>query len=811
MPAASHRKIGWDKTDLHEGRKPVNTGIGAHLPRREDERLLTGKGTYGDDVRLEGQVHACALRAYHAHARLRSIDTTAAKQAPGVLAVLTGADYAADGLKGIPHSAMTVKPEDHTVPCFGRADGGPAFSAPNIPLVKDKVHHIGEIVAWVIADTLPQAKDAAELIEVEYEVLPAVIRGLDAIEPDAPQVWDELPGNLAFEGVNGNCEATEEAFRNAAFVIEEEFPFNRVANAQMEPRACVAEFTNEGRYVLYTGSQGVHRLKTNASVVFSCEPSKIRVITKDTGGGFGPRSHLYPEYVLSMWAAKKLGRPVKWTSERSEAFLSDYQARDVLVRGALALDRSGRFLGLKETLYSNQGGNCVSYVPPVNHSRIATTVYKTPNLCLKVLGILSNTLPSVNYRGAGRPQAMLVMERLIDLAADKMGIDRIELRRRNLIASSDFPYKTPGGLTYDCGEFEKNMDRCLELVDWKGFPARREEAKRHGKLRGIGLANYIETPVGAPMERAQVLVRSDSDKVDVIIGTQSGGQGHETSFAQVIESWLGVPANDVNIITGDSDIVPEGGGTHSDRSIRLGGFVMTKASEQIIEKGTRIAAHMLEAAPSDIQFRNARFTVTGTDRGIGLFEVARVAASGDVPRELQGALCGDQKFVGRIPAYPNGCAAAEVEIDPDTGVVEILRYACIDDVGRVVNPLIVDGQTHGGIVQGVGQVLSEHVIQDEDGQILTGSFMDYGMPRADGFPAFVVENNEVITQGNPLGVKGGGEAGTTGSLAVMMNAILDALKPLGISRFDMPATPCRVWQAIHGSAHTEARRSTAAA
>ena len=775
----------------------VNTGIGAHLPRKEDKRLLTGTGQYADDIRLEGQVYACALRAFHAHARLRSIDVAAAKKAPGVLAVLTGADYAADGLKGIPHGAMTVKPEDHTKPAFTRADGRPAFSAPNIPIVKDKVHHIGEIVAWVVADTLPHARDAAELIEVQYEVLPAVVRGLDALKPDAPRVWEELEDNIAFEGVNGNCEAAEEAFRSAAHVVEEEFPFNRVANAQMEPRACLAELNKEGRYVLYAGSQGVHRLKTNASIVFSCDPSKVRVITRDTGGGFGPRSHLYPEYVLSLWAAKRLGRPVKWTSDRSEAFLSDYQARDVVIRASLALDADGRFLALKETLYSNCGGNCVSYVPPVNGSRIATTVYKTPALCLKATGILSNTLPSVNYRGAGRPQAMLAMERLIDLAADKTGIDRIELRRRNLIAPGDFPYKQPGGLTYDCGEFEKNMDRCMELVDWKDFAARREEAKRRGKLRGIGLANYIETPVGAPMERSQVLVRTDADRIDVIIGTQSGGQGHETSFAQVIESWLGVPAQDVNIVTGDSDIVPEGGGTHSDRSIRLGGFVMTKACDQVIDKGRKIAAHMLEAAPSDIQFRNARFTVTGTDRSAGLFEVARAAANGKVPQELQGPLAGDQKFVGRIPAYPNGCAAAEVEIDPDTGVVEIMSYACVDDVGRVVNPLIVDGQTHGGIVQGLGQVLSEHVIQDDDGQILTGSFMDYGMPRADGFPTFVVENNEVITKGNPLGVKGGGEAGTTGSLAVMMNAILDALKPLGITRLDMPATPYRVWQAIH--------------
>lgn len=776
----------------------MHTGIGAHLPRREDQRLLTGSGSFADDVAAPGQVYGYALRSVHAHARIRRLEIDAAKKAPGVLLVLTGADYAADGLKGIVHGAMTVKPEDHTVPCFTRADGSPAFAAPNIPIVRDKVHHIGEVVAFVVADSLACARDASELIEVDYEALPAVTRPLDAIANGAPRVWDELEGNVAFEGVNGDPAATEEAFARAAFVVEEEFPSNRVANAQMEPRACLARVDGDGRFILNVGCQGVHRLKTNASIVFSCDPAKVHVVARDVGGAFGPRSHLYPEYVLSLWAARKLGRPVKWTSDRSEAFVSDYQGRDVVTRAALALDAEGRFLGLKVTLYSNVGGNCVSYVPAVNGSRIATTVYRIPALHLRALGILTNTLPSVNYRGAGRPQAMLAMERLIDLAAAKTGIDRIELRRRNVVAPADFPYRNRGGLTYDCGEFEKNMDRCMELADWGGFPARRDESKRRGRLRGIGLANYIESPVGAPMERALVTVRTDVDRIDVVIGTQSSGQGHETSFAQVIESALGVPAKDVDIITGDSDVVPEGGGTHSDRSMRLGGFVMAKASDQIIDKGRRIAGHLLEAAAADIRFRDGRFTVAGTDRSVGLFEAARAAAAGKVPEELAGPLAGDAKFVGRLPAYPNGCAIAEVEIDPDTGVVEIRNYSCVDDVGRVVNPLIVDGQVHGGIVQGVGQALMEHLVyRREDGQILSGSFTDYCMPRADGFPSFNVETNEVITKGNPLGVKGGGEAGTTGALGAMMNAILDALAPLGITRLDMPATPHRVWRAIH--------------
>lgn len=780
----------------------MQTGIGAQLLRREDQRLLTGAGSYADDVSLPGQAYAVALRSVHAHARIRGLEVEAAKRSPGVLAVLTGADYAADGLKGIPHVPMPVKTEDHLAPCFTKADGSEAFAAPHVPIIKDKVHHIGEVIAFVVADTLGHAKDASELIEVDYEVLPAVTRGLDAIAPGAPRVWDAVEGNVAFEGITGDCAATEEAFRRAAFLVEEEFPSNRIAIGQMEPRACVASVGEDGRFILYAGSQGVHRFKDRISKVFSCDPAKVHVITRDVGGGFGPRAHLCPEYVLSLWAARRLGKPVKWTSERSEAFVSDFQARDVLIRAALALDAKGTFLGLRVTLYSNVGGNGVNYVPAMNGSRIATTVYKTPNLCLRTIGILTNTLPSVNFRGAGRPQAMLAMERLIDLAAEKTGIDRVELRRRNLIAPADFPYRTPAGLTYDCGEFEKNMARCMEIADWKGFAARREDAKRRGRFRGIGVANFIETPAGFPMERAQVAVRADAETIEVFIGTQSAGQGHETSFAQVIESCLGVPANSVNIITGDSDAVPEGGGSHSDRSIRLGGYVMVKASEQVIDRGRKIAEHLLEAAGADVQFQGGRYTVAGTDRSVGLFEAARAAADGKVPKvpkELEGPLAGDFTFVGRLPAYPNGCAVCEVEVDPETGVVKIVNYSCVHDVGRMVNPLIVDGQVHGGIAQCLGQALMEHVVYRGDGQVLSGSFVDYCMPRADDFPSFTLEANEVISKGNPLGVKGGGEAGTTGALGAVMNAILDALKPLGVKRLDMPATPHRVWQAIERS------------
>ena len=774
----------------------MDTGIGAPVRRREDLRFVTGRGNYSEDYNRPDQLYGYAVRSPHAHARIVKVDTAAAKAAPGVRAVLTGAEFQAEGWNEIPTRAMQMAPEDISKQALFMPDGSQAFEHPVAPLVATKTHHVGEVVAFVIADTLAQAKDAAELVEVEYDVMKAVVRGLDALKPGAPEVWDGIKGNVAFDSYVGDCAKTDEAFKRAKWVVEGEFVSNRIANCPMEPRACLAEVA-DGRYILWTGGQGVHGQKSALAHVFKCDPSQVRVVQKDVGGGFGPRGHLHAEYVCAMWGAKKLGRPVKWVCERTEAFVADYQARDVVTRAALAIDEAGKFIGMKVVLYSNCGGNTINYVPPVNGSRIATTLYDIPNLCLRAIGILTNTLPSVNYRAAGRPQAMHTMERLVDMAAEQTGIDRIELRRRNLIRT--FPYKTQGGLTYDCGDFERNMDWTLDLIDWKGFPARREEAKRRGKLRGIGLGNYIETPAGIPIERTHITVKPERDgEIEIVIGTLSQGQGHETSFPQVVSEWLGVDYGKVHIVQGDSDIVAEGGGTHSDRSMRLGGFVMVKACDKIIEKGRKIAAQVLEAAEADIEFAKGRFTVAGTDRSISIFEAARAAeTSAALPAELRGKLDGDHKFVGRIFAFPNGAAACEVEIDPDTGVIEIVNYACVDDVGRVINPLIVDGQVHGGIVQGVGQAMMEHVVYDEAGSIHAGSFMDYAMPHADNVPSFTVEtNNDVPTKGNPLGVKGGGEAGTTGALATFMNAVHDALKPAGVDNIDMPASPHRVWRAI---------------
>ena len=653
----------------------------------------------------------------------------------------------------------------------------------------------------VVAETVAQAKDAAELIGVDYEPLPAVTRQMAALEAGAPVVWDEAPGNVALDATVGDAKATDAAFERAAAVVEAEFVSNRIVNAQMEPRAAVGEVeAGSGRLVLHAGSQGSHRIRSMLAGWLGLAENRVRVISHDVGGGFGPRSLLYPEFALCVWAARRLGRPVKWTCERTEAFVSDCQARDLITRAGLAFDGDGRITAMRVTLYGNVGGDTVSYVPLVNGSRIVSTVYAIPLACVRVIGALTNTLASVHYRGAGRPQAMHVMERLIDMAAGRLGIDRVELRRRNLIGEDAFPYVNPTGLTYDCGEFETNMDMAMKLADWDGFDARRATSEGRGKLRGLGIANFIETPVGAPIERAEIEIRAD-ETVVLVIGTQSQGQGHETSFAQVVSEWLGVPFEAVEMVTGDTDRLAVGGGTHSDRSMRMGGKVMVDAAEEIIAKGRAIASHVLEAAEADVEFTHGRFTVAGTDRSLGIFEVARAAVGGDVPDALAGPLAGAGQYVGRLPAYPNGSAVCEVEIDPATGVVEIVRYSVVDDVGRVVNPMIVHGQTHGGIAQGVGQVLMENCVYDEDtGQLLSGSFMDYCMPRADDLPFFATAGNEVITAGNPLGVKGGGEAGTTGALAVVMGAIVDALAPYGITELQMPATPERVWRAIQGAA-----------
>jgi len=769
----------------------MTTGIGQPVRRVEDGRLLTGQGHYSDDANLAGQAHAVVLRAPHAHALIRGIDTRAAAAAPGVLAVLTAADAGADGVNVLNHVANTADAVEPKNPSFVNRDGATPLDTKQPVLAGDKIRLVGEGVALVVAETVAQARDAAELIVVDYQPIAAVTDAMDAIAPDAPAPWESAPGNICLDAERGDETATEAAFADAAHVVEMDLVNNRIINCQMEPRAAVAEYDAAGaRTTLHVGSQGANRLKMTLAATLGVKPAQIRVITRDVGGGFGPRNMLYPEYVLVAWAAKRLGRPVKWTGDRAECFLTDFQGRDLHTSAALALDADGRFRAMRVVLHSNIGAHTIAYVSLSNGSRLVTSLYDIPIGHGRFVGVLTNTAPTAPFRGAGRPEAMFVLERLIDTAAAELGIDRVELRRRNLIPADALPYTTPMGLTYDCGEFERGMDMTLALADWDGFPARRAEARARGRLRGIGLANYIEAPVGAPMERAEIRV-DPAGRVDVIVGTQSQGQGHETSFAQVVSEWLGVPFDAVRVITGDTDVVKAGGGTHSDRSMRLAGFVMVESSNQIIAKGREAATELLEAATEDIVFADGRFTVEGTDRSVGIFEVAETTE-----------LDGESDFWGRIPAYPNGSAVCEVEVDPETGAIEVVAYATVDDVGRAINPMIVHGQTHGGIAMGVGQALWEDGAYDpESGQLIAGSYMDYGIARADGLPSFKVDLNEVPTEGNPLGVKGGGEGGTTPALGATINAIVDALSDYGVRDIRMPATPERIWRAMRvGSA-----------
>ena len=772
-------------------------GIGRPVRRKEDLRLLTGRGCYSDDVNLTGQAYAHFVRTPHAHAKIADIDVSDAEAAPGVLAVLTAADYLGDGHAALPHGAVPIDAIDPKKPAFVNLDGTAPFDAPNMPLADGTVRHVGEAVAMVVAETAAQARDAAERVDVTYEPLPAVTTALAAIAPDAPLLWGGAARNLCVDSELGDAAATEAAFAEAAHVVRATLVNNRIVNAQMEPRAAVAEYdAATGTHTLFAGSQGSHRLKMVMVGALKVPPDKVRVVARDVGGGFGPRTFLYPEFLLVTWAARRLTRPVKWQGDRSEAFVTDVQGRDLVSHAELALDTDGRFLAIRLELFGNVGGNTISYVPLSNGPRLATSIYDMRAGYVRIRGVTTNTLPTGPFRGAGRPEAMFAVERLIDLAAAETGIDRVELRRRNLIPPAALPYATPMGMTYDSGAFAENMDTTLALADWEGFAARRAEAEARGRLRGIGVANYVEAPVGAPIEYTHVTVRPD-EGVDVKVGTHSHGQGHETSFAQVISEWLGVPFDAVNLIFGDTDEVPKGGGTHSDRSMRMAGKVMVDASEEIIDKGRQAAAHLLEAATADIEFAAGRFTVAGTDRSVGIFDVARAFSAGDLPAEFGDSLDAEAEFFGRIPAHPNGCAVCEVEIDPDTGAVDLVRYATTDDVGRAINPMILHGQTHGGIAMGVGQALLENcVYEPETGQLLTGSFMDYCLARADDLPSFKVALNEVPTPGNTLGVKGGGEGGTTPALGVVINAIVDALSPYGVRHIDMPATPEKVWRAI---------------
>ncbi|EKV31755.1 Carbon-monoxide dehydrogenase form II, large subunit [Caenispirillum salinarum AK4] len=782
--------------------KPTKTnGIGASVKRVEDRRFLTGKGRYTDDMNKPGQLYAYILRSPHAHARILSIDTTDAEAAPGVETIITGQEVKDAGIGGLP-CGWLIK----------NKDGSPMKEPAHLPLAVDKVRHVGDQVAVVVADSLQAAKDAAELIVVDYEELPAVVSPANA-ESAGVAVHDEAPNNVCYDWEWGDKAATEDAFAKAAHTVKLDLINNRMVPNAMEPRAAIGEFDpGTEEYTLTTTSQNPQLIRLLlCGFTMGLPEHKVRVVAPDVGGGFGSKIFHYAEEVLVVFAARKLARPVKWTAERSESFMSDAHGRDHVTHAELALDDQGTFLGLRVNTIANMGAflsTFASSIPTILYATLLSGQYKTPAIYAEVKAVFTNTVPVDAYRGAGRPEACYLIERIVDAAARKLGMDRAEIRRRNFITPDMMPYDTPVGLQYDSGDFAKNLSDALEMIDYAGFAVRKEEAAKRGKLRGIGFASYIEACGIAPSNVAGALgARAglyDSSEVrfhptgtvSVMVGVHSHGQGHATTFAQIVSERLGVPMENIEIVHGDSARTPFGMGTYGSRSLAVGGMAMMKAIDKVIAKSKKIAAHLLEASADDIEFENGVFTVAGTDKSVGIAEIAGAAY---VPHnypleELEPGLDEQAFYDPKNFTFPNGTQICEVEVDPETGITKIVRFVAVDDFGRVINPMIVEGQVHGGIVQGIGQALLENCVYDEEsGQLVTGSYMDYAMPRADDVPAFEVKTNEVLCQTNALGVKGCGEAGTIGGSACVMNAVCDALD---VDHMDMPATPERVWRVL---------------
>lgn len=765
-------------------------GSGQPVPRLEDDRLITGKGQFSDDLTLPGAVHAVLLRSPHAHAKLGAIDTLAAREAPGVLAVYTHKDLEAAGLKPIP--CVAVMPHK---------DGTPMVVPPRYILAKDLVTHLGEPVAAVIAETAGQARDAAELIRVDYEERTPVVDTVAALT--APPIHPQMKSNVALDHELGNKAAVDEAFAKATHVTTLKLVNQRVVVNAMEPRACMGAYDAAAdKYTLYTGSQGVHGMRGGiAKAILGIPDTKLRVITKDVGGGFGMKSFIYHEYPLVLFAAKKLGRPVKWTSERAEAFLSDTQGRDHVTESSLAFDKDNRILAIRTTTTAAMGGHLsyfAPFVPTMAAPGMQVGVYAIPAFYTATKCVFTNTVPVDAYRGAGRPEAAYVIERLIDKAAGELKVDATELRRKNFIKPAAMPYQFPAGGMLDSGDFAHNMDDAMKLADWSGFKARATTAKSRGKIAGIGMAYYVEKTAGG-FEMAHIEVRADGE-VHVIAGTQSNGQGHETAYAQLVAERLGVPIEIVKVTSGDSDAIKAGGGTGGSRSLTMAGGAIGVAVKDIVEKGKAIASNELEAAAADIEFADAKFRIAGTDRSIGLFDVARIAKTQANVDDVEGIAAAGE-FKNANNTWPNGCHVCEVEIDPETGTTEITRYTVVDDFGTIINPLLVAGQVHGGVVQGLGQAMGEVAVYDNDsGQLVTGSFMDYWMPRADNMPKMTFKTNAIPCKTNPLGVKGCGEAGTVGAAPAFVNAVVNALAPFNITHVDMPLTPLKIWEITKGRA-----------
>jgi carbon-monoxide dehydrogenase large subunit len=766
-------------------------GVGQSVRRVEDQRFITGSGRYTDDIYLPAQAYGYALRSPEAHARIVRIDIAQAKAAPGVLAVITGAEIEANGTNELPCA----------IPMVNR-DGSEGINPLRPVLCTDRVRHVGDHVAFVVAESLSQAKDAAEMIAVEYESLPASIDTETAADAGRPLVHDNVPGNLAFDWQHGDPDAVDRALAGAAHVTKVRIINNRLVANAIEPRAAIGEYGADGQVTLHACTQGGWLFTGPLASVLKVDPGKVRVLTPDVGGGFGMKAFFYPEYALAAWAARQLRRPVKWTAERSsDGFVSDVMGRDHVTEAELGFDADHRIVGMRVLTTANMGAYCnmfAPFIPTGAALKVLPGVYDIKTLVYRVKGVLTNTTPVDAYRGAGRPEAIYLMERLMAAAARELGVDPTELRRRNFIAPAAMPFKTTAGETYDSGEFAKVMDAAMKQADWSGFRQRRNEAQGRGMRRGIGMAYYIESTMGDPQEMAAIKFETDGT-VSVAVGTQSNGQGHETAYAQVLHDRLGVPFEKIRIVQGDTALLKLGGGTGGSRSLTAEGMAIRDCADDVIERGRHYAAQELETAVADIAYdrETAEFGVVGTDRRIGILELAQKArASTSPPEGFEGGL--DAEATAQIDAYtfPNGCHVAEVEVDPDTGVVQIVNYVAVDDFGVVLNPMLVAGQVHGGVVQGIGQALYEHAVYDDNGQLLSGSFMDYCMPRADGVPAMQVSTIEVPCQNNPMGVKGCGEAGSVASPAAVINAIIDALADLGVTSVDMPATPQSLWRLI---------------
>jgi len=767
---------------------------GRSVRRFEDLRFLTGGGRYVDDLALPGQLYAHVLRSPHAHAMIERIDIATARSAEGVHGVFTEADLRADGLGPLPCIAQVSTVSPMIVP-------------PRYALAHGRVRHVGDPVALVVAESRDQARDAAERIAVEYQAVDAVVDAAAALLPEAPTIWDEAPGNLCFRFQRGDRDATRAAFAAAAHIIELELVNNRLVPAPIEPRAAIGSYdAATDRLDLVLTGQGVHSIRNQlAEAVFRLPPERIQLVAPDVGGGFGMKNFVYPEWVLVLWAARRIGRPVKWVAERSEEFVSGAQGRDNHTKARLGLDESGRFLALDVSTVANLGAYLSSNGPGSSTNSPATAmggVYAIPAVFMDVRGAFTNTVPIDAYRGAGKPEANYLIERLIDIAARRLGSDPVSLRRRNMIAA--FPHYSALGMIIDCGRFATNLDDALAQARDGKFTARRADAAARGRLRGLGIGCFLETARGTPNEAAEI--RFDPDgRISLILGTQSNGQGHETSYPQIAASLLGLPLERFRLIQADTRLVQRGAGHGGARSMHQGGTALAKAAQLVVEKGRRVAAYLLQADSTEVVFAEGRFTVPGTEREIDLLAVARAATDpANLPDGMAPGLDSSVYNMLDVFTFPNGCHIAEVEVDPDTGVVSLERYTAVDDYGRLINPLLTQGQVQGGVAQGIGQALLEHTVYDPgSGQLLSGSLMDYALPRADDLPPFDITLAELPTSANPLGVKGSGQAGCIAAPQTIINAIVDALAPLRINHIDMPATPERLWRAIRAAKHAD--------